>query len=170
MNNNSNLNKEALIIVLTLLLAEGSKQVLLPVTWFVEPQTFSSKQNNIIMKSIQPIKISSIAIILLLFVSTGCYYDKVLPIEPEGDISYAQEVQPFFDLKCASCHPDDSQPNLQPDMSYNSLVSGGYIDTANPSNSKLYVKISVGGSMEPFATDTERAITLKWIEQGAKNN
>ncbi len=122
------------------------------------------------MKSNKSTNIFSICIMLLLLFTTGCYYDQVLPVEPEGDIHYAQDMQPFFDAKCASCHPDDSQPDLQVGTSYNSLISGNYINTSDPSSSKLYVKISAGGSMEGFATDAERAITLKWIEQGAQNN
>jgi hypothetical protein len=109
-------------------------------------------------------------VILLLLFTTGCYYDQVLPIEAEGEISFSADMQPFFDAKCASCHPDDSQPDLESGNSYNSLISGDYINTSDPSNSKLYAKINTGGSMEGFASDTERAITLKWIEQGAQDN
>lgn len=112
----------------------------------------------------------NIGVILVLMLTTGCYYDKVYIPEPEGEISFDTDLQPIFDAKCAICHPDDSQPDLQPDQSYNSLISGDYVNTADPANSKLYVKINTGGSMETYATDTERALVLKWIEQGAKNN
>jgi len=122
------------------------------------------------MKSNNRAKAFNIGIMLLLMFTTSCYYDQVYIAPPEREISYSTDIQPFFDLKCASCHPDDSQPDLQPGLSYNSLSSGDYINTSDPSSSKLYVKISAGGSMENFATDAERAITLKWIEQGANNN
>jgi len=123
------------------------------------------------MKSTQSIKISGIGILLLLFISTGCYYDKVLPIEPEGDISYAQDMQPFFDLKCISCHNGGSVPlNLNSGDSYDAIISGGYVNTTDAEASSLYAKINTGGSMEGYASDAERAITLKWIQQGANNN
>ncbi len=115
-------------------------------------------------------KIKLIPVSLLLLFLSGCYYDQVYIPEPEGEISYATDMQPFFDAKCASCHPDDSPPDLQSGTSYNSLLSGGYINTADPAGSLLYLKIAPGGTMETYSTPTETAMTLKWIEQGAKNN
>jgi hypothetical protein len=34
----------------------------------------------------------------------------------------------------------------------------------------LYQSIAPGGSMEALATNQDRALILKWIEQGAQNN
>ncbi len=93
------------------------------------------------------------------------------PVPPVGDVSYMNDMQPFFDAKCISCHNGGGIPlNLEASVSYNEIQTGGYIDTNNASNSKLYTKIIPGGSMETYATTTERSMTLLWIEQGAKNN
>jgi hypothetical protein len=104
--------------------------------------------------------------------NSGCYYDKVYTPEPEGDISYSKDIQPFFDGSCVGCHSAGTgiPLNLETTVSYDNLINGGYISTGDPSSSVLYVKIAPGGSMETYATDNERALTLKWIEQGAKNN
>ncbi len=124
------------------------------------------------MKSNREIKALAVCLISCLIFTTGCYYDKVLPAEaPEGEISYTQDMQPFFDASCVSCHNGGGVPlNLEASVSYAELIFGGYIDKANPKNSTLYEEINTGGDMEQYATDIERAMTLKWIEQGAQNN
>lgn len=124
------------------------------------------------MKSNRGIKTLVASLVTCLVFTTGCYYDKVLPEEaPEGDISYSEDIQPFFDASCISCHNGGGLPlNLQASVSYAELIFGDYIDTADPDNSLLYTKINTGGSMEQYATDLERSMTLKWIKQGAKNN
>ena len=87
------------------------------------------------------------------------------------DVSYSTDMQPFFDAKCISCHNGGGIPlNLDASVSYDALISGNYIDNNNPADSKLYTKIIQGGSMESYATPSERALTLKWIEEGALNN
>jgi len=122
------------------------------------------------MKSKHKISLFNISIILLLFITTGCYYDQVMPLEIEGDVSYSVDIQSFFDAKCISCHGGNEAPNLTSPGSYTVLISDNYINTSDPASSLLYVKIIAGGSMEGYASDTERAITLKWIEQGAIEN
>ena len=80
-------------------------------------------------------------------------------------------MQPYFDSKCVSCHNGGSIPlDLSPVVSYDNLQNGGYIDIANPSNSKLYTKVASGGSMEQYSSSSETSMTLSWITQGAKNN
>lgn len=114
-----------------------------------------------------------ISLILLMTLNTGCYYNKTpLPPEPEGDISYSQQIQPFFDTKCVVCHTAGTGVplDLEASVSYDNLINGNYINTDDPSASVLYVKMLPGQSMEQYANDNERALTLKWIEQGALNN
>jgi hypothetical protein len=111
--------------------------------------------------------------VIVLALVTSCQYDEVLPrvVEiPDDNLSYALDIQPFFDAKCNACHGGTIPPNLSESVSYDELVNGNYIDTANPASSSLYVSIDIGGNMEAYATPTERAILLKWIEQGALNN
>lgn len=115
-----------------------------------------------------------IGLLLLTFFASGCYYDQVVPevVElPDEPVSYTLEMQPFFDAKCASCHNGGGIPlDLSTGVSYDALINGSYINTTDPESSKLYTKINIGGSMEQYASPTERAITLKWIEEGANND
>ncbi len=124
------------------------------------------------MKSYKEIKTLAASLIVSIVFTTGCYYDKVIPAgAPEGDISYSEDMQPLFDASCIACHNGGGIPlNLKPSVSYAELIFGDYIDKSNPKNSILYKEINTGGDMEQYATDTERAMTLKWIEQGAQNN
>lgn len=104
---------------------------------------------------------------------SGCQYDEVLPQEveiPIDPISYELDIQPFFDAKCVSCHGGSIPPNLSGSTSYNQLISGSWINTIDPENSALYESIAIGGSMETYATPSERAILLAWIQQGALDN
>jgi hypothetical protein len=137
---------------------------------------FNNLTNNI-MKTRSGIKLIGVSLILYLAFSTGCYYDQVVPVVPElpeEDVSYAGEMQPYFDAKCVSCHNGTGIPlNLVASVSYSNLLTGGsppYVDVANPTSSKLYTKIAAGGSMEQYSSPTETAMTLKWIEEGAQNN
>lgn len=110
---------------------------------------------------------------LVILLLTSCTYDEVLPpvVEiPDDPISYELDIQPFFDTKCNQCHGGSIPPNLSANASYNTLVSGNWIDTDNPSSSPLYESVAVGGSMQAYATPTEVALLLLWIEQGALNN
>lgn len=107
----------------------------------------------------------------LLF-TTSCtkeYIQTAPPPDPSVPISFATDMQPFFNARCVSCH-GNVQPNLEENKAYNNLIQGGYINLATPENSLLYTKINVGGSMEGFANSAERQMTLLWIEQGALNN
>ena len=129
------------------------------------------------MKTNYRSKILSAGLILFLAFSTGCYYDQVLPEEPDlpdGPVSYSTDMQPFFDSKCVSCHNGTGVPlNLEPSVSYNNLITGGsppYVNVGDPASSLLYTKIAPGGSMENYSSPTETALTLKWIEEGAQNN
>ncbi len=110
-------------------------------------------------------------LLLYLAGTTGCFYDQVYVAPPERDVSYSTDIQPYFDNKCLSCHNGTGIPlNLEATVSYNELINGDYINTADPAGSKLYLKIAPGGSMEQYSTPSETALVLLWIEQGANNN
>jgi mono/diheme cytochrome c family protein len=118
-------------------------------------------------------KIWGLGLILLMTLNTSCYYNKTpLPPAPSGDISYAADIQPIFNDNCVACHQAGTGVplDLEESVSYNNLNSGSYLNVAEPELSVLYVKINTGGSMAPYATDNNRAVILKWIEQGALNN
>ncbi len=123
------------------------------------------------MKSKRKRQLLIASLLLYLTATTGCFYDQVYVAPPERKISYATDIQPYFDAKCVACHKGTGIPlNLEAAVSYAALVDGSYLNTADPASSLLYVKIAPGGSMEPYSTPTETALVLQWIEQGANNN
>ena len=103
---------------------------------------------------------------------TSCEKEYVpVPAPPVGDISYSSDIQPFWDNDCIGCHPAVFKPDLTAGNSYDALLAGNYIDTANPTNSLIYTKIITGGSMNTYVSNAGNIQkTLLWIEQGAKNN
>ena len=74
---------------------------------------------------------------------TSCAKEYVpVPPPPVGDISFATDMQPFFDSECVFCHNGSGIPlNLESSVSYNNLINDGYIDLTTPANSTLYAKI-----------------------------
>ena len=109
------------------------------------------------MRDIQ--KIEDIDVRIALLARMAIY------IEPKDEISYSADMQPFFDLKCVSCHSGSTPPNLSAPGSYDDLINNNYIDLDNPEQSLLYTKINVGGSMAQYASSAERAMTLQWIQE-----
>jgi hypothetical protein len=88
-----------------------------------------------------------------------------------GDtISYSLAVQPIWDSKCVNCHDENGgiEPYLNPEDSYDELISGGYIDTVDIESSGLLQTLY--GTHKSRATDVDRQIISMWISQGAKNN
>ncbi len=112
----------------------------------------------------------------ILFLVFSCNYDvSVLePIDPTIDISFEDDVMPVFNANCnfSPCHNQGGvSPDLSPGNAYNGLISGSYINTANPEDSELYQWIS--GNRTPtmqYATQDENAKVLQWIQQGALDN
>ena len=114
-----------------------------------------------------------ISAVMLVMVISSCEKSYYQPIEAPVDVSYATDMQPFFNTNCntTGCHDGGFIPlNLLENVSYDALINGGYIDVDKPEESKLYVKITAGESMEQYANATQRTMVLSWIEQGAKNN
>ncbi len=119
--------------------------------------------------------LSALTILGIVFTLTflsSCEKAYLVP-EEQGieNVSYSNDMQPFFDAKCTNCHNGSGIPlNLTSPGSFDALINGNYIDTDNPANSELYTKIMPGESMSEFASPTEREMTLVWIEEGANNN
>jgi hypothetical protein len=121
--------------------------------------------------------ISAIASVLLL---SGCYKDKTV-ISDTGDeitrtVTFTGDLVPLFNSSCntSGCH---SAGGIAPDLSatnaYNSLMSGGYINTDNPTGSELYMWMTGkrGTPMPVSGVNKDyNALTLAWIKQGAQNN
>ncbi len=106
-----------------------------------------------------------IAAVLIL---SSCEKVVYPPIDRPVDVSYKSDVQPIWDAKCVSCHGGGLSPTLTPEVSYNELINGGYVNTDNPEDSELMQKLY--GSHDARASEAEKQTTLVWIEEGAKNN
>jgi len=123
------------------------------------------------MMKIKFLKAFISAVFLMIFIS--CEYETIEPIVvelPDEPISFSDEIQPIFTAKCIACHAF-LNPNLSEGTAYTSLISGEYVNTEDPENSRLIVQIDTGhpgGSSNPSVE--ERAKILKWIEEGAQNN
>ena len=85
---------------------------------------------------------------------TSCEYETIQPeAAPTDQISYSADVQPIWDAKCVGCHGQGlTPPDLRASVSYNSLIDGGYVNTATPSSSLIYTVMAPGGSMAAYPT------------------
>jgi hypothetical protein len=121
-------------------------------------------------------KFKKIYLLWLVVLMTGCYYDVIKPADPNApaqNVSFSGDLQPIFDANCASsgCHGGAHEPTLTADKSYNSLMSGGFVNTIIPTESILYQEVN-SGSMPPTGKLAPVQIQqiLDWIKNGAPNN
>ncbi len=89
-------------------------------------------------------------------------------IDNEKVYSFSADIEPIF-KNCAGCHPAVSQPDLSPGNAFESLNSGGYINTSKPEESKLLKKLQ-GGHAGVNSTSPKYIEIFGWMSQGAKNN
>jgi hypothetical protein len=116
--------------------------------------------------------------IVLVSLITGCYYDVVTPADtnaPPQAVSFSGDLQPIFDLNCnkSGCHDGIAhEPDLTASNSYNSIISGGFVNTTIPTESILYQEVKSGsmplGGAPLSADDTQKI--FDWIRNGAPNN
>ena len=116
-------------------------------------------------------KFGFVALLLLLGLG-ACEYETLTPkeIELPENISWATDLAPVFDANCGTCHSGALEPNLKAAQSHASITGGGFVDINNPEESKLVVKINVPHPSSDPLSLYEKALLLKWIEDGAKNN
>lgn len=110
---------------------------------------------------------------IMVMILTGCekYVIESTEINPDDPRYFATEILPIFaKSNCTSCHGASLKPDLHPDKAYDALISGGYVNTANPGSSKLYLQLVNKSSHQPFTNVDEEKYILYWITQGAKNN
>jgi len=108
-----------------------------------------------------------------MIVLFSCEYEKITIDAPDPTIpvSYSGDIMPIWDKGCVGCHPTGGPPpDLTPANSYNSLFSGGFVDTLVPDQSIIYTCMISGGSMSAYANAQEAGLVLTWITQGAKND
>lgn len=117
-----------------------------------------------------------------ILIIAGCYKATTLYPNTEGglvnkEVSFVNDIIPVFDQKCgiSSCHGGSTNPDLRSAKAYNSLMNGGYLNLADPKNSKLYLRLTgkvppampLGSTINPSNIN---ALVLTWITQKAKNN
>jgi len=114
---------------------------------------------------------------LLISISscTKDYY--VIPdITITDTVSFANDVLPIFSTNCAlsGCHITGGiAPDLSPINAYDNLNLYSLVDTANPEESTIYIRMNSTSSPMPPSGNLqplEIATVLAWIEQGANNN
>ena len=118
----------------------------------------------------------------LLFIAgivfTGCYRDVIMPestVDPDGPpqaVSYKNDVAPIMNTKCAlaGCHVSGSRkPFLTTTISYQEIVSGGFVNTIIPKESMMYKKINAE-MREYIPSAVDRQKVYDWIRNGAPNN
>ena len=113
-----------------------------------------------------------ITIFCLILTSCTDYVIKPTKVTVPHSVKFAVNIIPIFNASCnkSGCHSTGVQsPDLSPSNAYISLIYFGYVDVDVPESSVIYQKITTG-SMKGNATDQDRALILKWIQQGALNN
>lgn len=120
--------------------------------------------------------IYSVGLLAFAVALSGCYYDTVNEFVglPEN-VGFKNDVMPIFETNCSmtGCHDAAGahNPRLVYDNAYNDLISGQYINKAEPEKSRVYQEIA-GNTMPPSGplSINEKKIILAWITEGAKNN
>jgi len=92
-------------------------------------------------------------------------------------VSFSKDIEPILTKSCAlsGCHSGTQAPNLSAAAAFNSLSTGGYVNTGTPKSSSVYlwltgkkaVTMPAGSANNPSNIN---ALMLAWITQGAKNN
>lgn len=117
-------------------------------------------------------------ILSLTIALSSCYKDIIkpdLPKDPNAppqQVSYANELKPLFSANCtdAGCHVTGAhKPYLTPDISYQQIVNGGFVNLALPNKSLLYTMIN-GDMQQYIPSAVNRQKVYDWIRNGAPNN
>lgn len=116
----------------------------------------------------------------MILVAAGCYKDKTVLLDTTEEItrpvSFATDIIPIFNKSCSlgGCHSTGGHsPNLTEANAYTSLLTGNYVNIADPKSSTVYLWLTgkkstpmpVGGINKDY-----NALILAWIKQGAQNN
>ena len=112
---------------------------------------------------------------------SSCYKDIIIPEMASGpddlppkQVSFQAELAPMFNTSCAisGCHVSGAHtPYLTTAVSFTQIINGGYVNLANPKESKIYQMIT--GEMAqymPTPAKTNAQKVYDWIRNGAPNN
>lgn len=125
----------------------------------------------------------SIFLVLILFslFIAGCKYDYILPVPTPvidnggNPISFSSQIVPIFSNgdQCTKCHKPGgavSPDFTKPAATLYSLIFPTYVNTADPAGSTIYKNAYSGNHNGARVSDTEAALILQWIKEGANNN
>jgi hypothetical protein len=109
-----------------------------------------------------------------MFYSCESYSFDPPEVDPEEEFFFAEDIVPIFTAKCVGCHGGGINPDLRAANAYASLVTDAvpatkYVNTGTPAESKIYTKL-FSGSHATIASDIDKQMILKWIQDGALNN
>jgi hypothetical protein len=101
-------------------------------------------------------------------------------IIPDSLISFSQHLQPVFEVKCISCHDDETKAGGLSLTTWASTTADGRVVVPfYPNNSIIVLSIEadpstpvmppVGTPYKPFTPNQAKGLR-KWIEEGAQNN
>ena len=117
-------------------------------------------------------------ILAILIGLTSCYKDVIIPelaVDPDGppqQVSFKNQLAPLFNTNCAlsGCHVSGAhKPYLTPDISYQQIVNGGFVNTALPKESTLY-RMVYGDMAQYISSGADKQKVYDWIRNGAPNN
>lgn len=84
-------------------------------------------------------------------------------------VSFATDVVPVLTL-CNNCHTHPWTPSSNASTFYTNLVNQGFVNTASPTSSTMYTKLSGGHPGGTSISTTDKNKILNWFTEGAKNN
>jgi hypothetical protein len=105
-------------------------------------------------------------------ISVNCSDDPPPPPPPPSTtVSYADDVQPYFNANCTVCHVGSNPPKGVNLTSYQQVMAGGVggaiVIPGDPGASVLVQQLE-DGHKDQLAADIARIRT--WIQEGAQNN
>jgi len=111
---------------------------------------------------------------VLLVGMVSCEYVTIEPNDPivvPPGVFFSTQIQPIFTgAKCSDCHSSSNEPEFAAGKTWSSLTTGNFINTTSPQESVLYTQLTTKDSHKNLLTIAQKALILKWIEEGAKNN
>lgn len=97
----------------------------------------------------------------------------------DGDVSYANQIEPIFQARCTACHPSSAGQGGFGSNTYQVLMtsgnSGPQIIAGDAANSPLVrlLQATSGSKMPPMGdklSDADIQLIIDWINAGAKDN